>query len=161
MRWLIVLLMLAGCQTTGDIACDVETDVSRGRGVIIGPRTVLTVTHVVDKPMGLSVDGHAAHITTMQHLILDTGRADGVTVLELDDYVFPSDRIASTISNNDWRSGLFYLPARGREPWPWGLRAGDSGSPIVDINGNVVGLVRAVRGIFIAADEFPVHSSAR
>ena len=146
MRWRAVALaslVLAGCATPPTIAVDIETSARRGRGVIVGPRTVLTVCHVVSGTDEVEVDGLRARVVARHLRATDTGE-DGLAVLELEEGAFPSERIGQLAEAAG--PGVTYLPRRGECPWPWGLQPGDSGSPILDAHRRVTGLVRAVFG---------------
>ncbi len=139
----LALIALAGCSAPPSIAVDVETAARRGRGVIIGPRTVLTVCHVVQGSDEVEVDGQRARVVSKHTRTTETGE-DGVAVLELVEGTFPPERIGKLAEKVG--AGVSYLPARGERPWPWGLQPGDSGSPILDAQRRVTGLVRAVYG---------------
>lgn len=148
MRWLtlIFVMLLSGCQTYGyDFGCDVETNTAqgrgRGRGAIIGPNEVYTVYHVVEDAKDIYVEGYKAKIVSIQEP-LDNG--DGLVLLTVRGADFGSDRIVTVAPHIS--CGAIYLPRRGEEQWPWGLRPGDSGSPILDKKGQLIGLVRAVEG---------------
>jgi hypothetical protein len=136
-------LLLAGCTAPVTIAVDVETSARRGRGVIVGPRTVLTVCHVVSGSDVVEVDGLRARVVARRLRPTETGE-DGLAVLELEEGLFPAERIGQLAESAG--PGVTYLPRRGESPWPWGLQPGDSGSPILDARGRVTGLVRAVLG---------------
>jgi S1-C subfamily serine protease len=140
----VLFLSLAGCSSVApSIGCDVETADHRGRGVIVGPRTVLTVAHVVRGTDTVTVDSLPARVVSRHLRKTETGD-DGIAVLELERGEFPAARIA--VIADKVGAGVTYVPARGERPWPWGLQPGDSGSPILDSHGHVTGLVRAVYG---------------
>jgi S1-C subfamily serine protease len=150
------LLLFSGCASTvSSIACDVETPSRRGRGVIVGPKTILTVGHVVDGAEQVTVDSRPARVVARHVRATETG-PDGLVVLELITGEFPRERIATLADHPN--AGIKYLPARGEHPWPWGLEPGDSGSPILDSQGRVTGLVRAVYGRAEPLDQATVDS---
>jgi S1-C subfamily serine protease len=152
----LALVVLEGCAApVGGIACDVETPTRRGRGVIVGPKTVLTVGHVVTDAELVTVDSLRARVVSRHSRATETG-PDGIAVLELLDGEFPKERIAKIADHPN--AGVKYIPARGEQPWPWGLEPGDSGSPILDAQGRVTGLVRAVYGRAEPLDEATVVS---
>lgn len=109
----------------------------------MGPRTVLTVGHVVAGDGEIRVESHLARVVSRGTRKTETG-PDGLVVLELVEGEFQKERIAVIAEHAN--AGVRYLPARGSHPWPWGLEPGDSGSPILDAEGHVTGLVRAVYG---------------
>lgn len=155
---LLALLALAGCRAPAPgIACDVETASRRGRGVIVGPRTALTVGHVVAGTDLVTVDSRPARVVSRSTRKTETG-PDGIVVLVLVEGEFPKERIARIAERAN--AGVSYLPARGARPWPWGLEPGDSGSPILDSDGNVTGLVRAVYGRAEPLDQATVTAAA-
>jgi hypothetical protein len=139
-----VVLAATGCTSvpTG-IGVNVETATRRGRGVVIGPHTILTVCHVVSGSDDCEVDGMPARVVQRHVRSTETGE-DGIAVVELVKDSFPPERIGTLCDKVG--AGVVYLPARGETPWPWGLQPGDSGSPILDAKGHVTGLVRAVYG---------------
>jgi S1-C subfamily serine protease len=140
----LVLVVASGCSAVpAGIAVDVETPSRRGRGVIVGPRTVLTVGHVVTDADHVMIDSLPARVVSRHNRATETG-PDGVAVLELLAGEFPPERIAKIAEHPN--PGVKYIPARGEHAWPWGLEPGDSGSPILDADGRVTGLVRAVYG---------------
>jgi hypothetical protein len=136
-------VLLVGCTAAPTIAVDIETSSRRGRGVIVGPRTVLTVCHVVDGSNEVVVDGLRARVIARRRHTTETGE-DGLAIVELEEGVFPPERIGQLADKVG--TGVSYLPRRGECAWPWGLQPGDSGSPILDARGRVTGLVRAVFG---------------
>ncbi|HZV01300.1 MAG TPA: hypothetical protein VFF73_31600 [Planctomycetota bacterium] len=145
------ILVLAGCEAAPPtIAVSVDTPTRRGRGVIIGPRTVLTVCHVVSGCDEVMVEDKRARVVQRHLRGTETGD-DGIAVLELEEGEFPPSRIGQIAERVG--AGVTYLPARGECAWPWGLQPGDSGSPILDAHGRVTGLVRAVYGRAEALDK--------
>jgi hypothetical protein len=140
---LLLLLLVSGCTAPSGIGVDIETATRRGRGVIVGPKTVLTVCHVVTGQDEIEVDGRRAKVVQRNVRSTETGD-DGIAVVELLEGTFPVERIGKVTDKVG--AGVVYLPARGETPWPWGLQPGDSGSPILDAHGHVTGLVRAVYG---------------
>lgn len=140
---LLGLILVSGCTAPSGIGVDIETATRRGRGVIIGPTTILTVCHVVTGTEEVEVDGRRARVVNRRVRSTETGD-DGIAVLELLEGSFPADRIGKLTDKVG--AGVVYLPSRGETAWPWGLQPGDSGSPILDAHGHVTGLVRAVYG---------------
>ena len=124
-----LILALAGCATPSGIGVDIETATRRGRGVIIGPQTVLTVCHVVTGTEEVEVEGKRARVVRRNVRATETGD-DGIAVLELLEGTFPPERIGKLTDKVG--AGVVYLPSRGETAWPWGLQPGDSGSPILD-----------------------------
>src|SRR5262249_20870310 len=122
MKRLVALAALAlavGCTAPPvGIGVNVETASRRGRGVIIGPHTVLTVCHVVQGSDEVEVDGMKAHVVSRHNRSTETGE-DGIAVVELDKGEFPPERIGTVTEKVG--AGVSYLPARGETPWPWGL----------------------------------------
>ncbi len=138
-----LLLLAPGCATPIGIGVDIETATRRGRGVIVGARTVLTVCHVVTGSDEVEVDGLRARVVKRNVRATETGD-DGIAIVELIEGTFPPERIGKLTEKVG--AGVVYLPSRGETAWPWGLQPGDSGSPILDAHGHVTGLVRAVYG---------------
>jgi len=151
--WLLIIFLgLSGCLNSNrigdleyiDSGVTVETCDTTGRGVIIGPDEVLTIGHVIKKHTGCSVDGKPARVVKwiVDHQT-ETGE-DGLVLLKTQDKIFGPERIAKI--SKRVTQGYIYLSQRGVELWPCGLRPGDSGSPILNDKGEVIGLVRAVYG---------------
>jgi hypothetical protein len=165
---LLFALVLSGCAVR---TCSVSVDSpeASGRGVIVGPKQVCTVAHVVLKHCGpvwdpwpiVNVEGHAAKTVAWNYSVFNAYGPDGIVLLELvDNYTFDENRIA-TLAPKDGGPGVTYLSPRGPEPWAWGIRPGDSGSPVLDAEGRVIGLVRAFAGYDIRLREGMVPEAGK
>ena len=107
-----------------------------GRGAIVGPRKVLTVQHVVGSATSVDV---AVGYTWATARVVRTIPAFPEPLVELElsaDDAVDADRVLSTSSGR----AAWVLCADGARAWGQTLRPGDSGSPVVDASGAVVGL---------------------
>ena len=117
----------------------------KGRGVVVGTDKVLTVSHVV---------GDATEVTVVTNDFGCTAKAKVTRRIrsEPEDLVelsvtrehgafsftgFDSDRIARLGAGDP----AFTITATGLHGWARGLKPGDSGSPVIDGQGTVVGLL--------------------
>lgn len=119
-------------------AVTVTADYSRGRGLVVGPRTVLTVAHVVGAADSIEVTVSTFEVARARIVARIPADPEDVLVLELDGFDgFPAERVrAAGAGAPAWILGQ-HGPRAIRSP----LAHGDSGSPIVDAQGLAVGLV--------------------
>jgi hypothetical protein len=148
------LVLFAGCASPESISCDVNADRRHGRGVIISPTCALTVDHVYWDTDFVTINGKwRAKVRQRSKHAAEPGSTetgfDGLVLVQIEDGQppFPADRVAVMAPTNALAErAVYYVSQRGLCRWPFGIMPGDSGSPILDANGRVVGLVRAVRG---------------
>jgi hypothetical protein len=113
------------------------------RGVVVGPKLVLTLRHCIDGVF----DGGKIYIRLGRTLIAATvvneirGRWDNVVLLEVD-RCFDWYRHDWFIIDHKARPLIVYLRHNGKKKWDSAKAfPGDSGSPVVDSKGRLVGLV--------------------
>jgi S1-C subfamily serine protease len=126
-----------------------------GRGVITGAHTVLTVAHVVGNDGEVEV-GVGAFWTKARVVRRVSASPEDLVEIEVAAEKpglfafagFEPERQAELATGEP----AFVLAASGIHVWADGLRAGDSGSPVIDRDGKVVGLLvgrtPAGRGVF-------------
>ena len=109
---------------------------SNGRGVVVGPRRVLTVAHVVGEAAEVDV---ATGYTWSSARVVRRHAAwpEPLVELELARDAFGPDEV---LAPGAGASPAWVLAADGPRPWSAPLRPGDSGSPVVDPRGLLVGL---------------------
>lgn len=118
----------------------------RGRGVIVGKTTVLTVAHVVGGKTEVEVATSGLRWTRAHVVKRIAATPEDVIQLELETSegtlsfaCFDEDRIAKTGEG----APSFVVTATGARGWEHAnaLRPGDSGSPVLSNEGAVVGLL--------------------
>jgi S1-C subfamily serine protease len=134
----------------------------QGRAAVISPRHVITVAHVVRGASALirtTAQGGWVEAKVVRRI---PAQPEALVVLELpvDGGVFGALLGFSGFSAGDCYAPTQGVPAqvvtaRGLRPWkPGVLVPGDSGSPVLDAFGQLVGLVTGRRG----AAALPVHT---
>lgn len=119
-----------------DGAVSVHGSGGPGRGVIVGPRKLLTVQHVVGGASSVEV-GLGYLWATARVVRAIPSFPEPLVELELDaDDAVDADRVLSMRAGR----AAWVLCADGARAWGQTLRPGDSGSPVVDASGAVVGL---------------------
>lgn len=108
-----------------------------GRGALVGRRKLLTVQHVVGDASSVEV-GLGYLWATARVVRTIPAWPEALVELELSagDAV-EEDRVLETRSGK----AAWVLCADGPRAWGQALRSGDSGSPVIDATGAVVGLV--------------------
>lgn len=127
----------AGSTVERDGAVSVYGAGGPGRGAIVGPRRLLTVQHVVGGASSVEV-GLGYLWATARVVRTIPSWPEALVELELapDDEV-DADRILPTASAG---RAAWVLCADGPRAWGRTLRPGDSGSPVVDASGAMLGL---------------------
>lgn len=171
---LLVLVLLAGCASAperversivkldGPASAALEggakvvAGARCGRGAIVGPRHVLTVAHVVGDAREVSVSTGGPFDVAARVVEWRPSWPEPLVLLELDvaedgsfGELLGMGRIAPArvLAKGAGRAAVIVTP-RGPVPCAPGARLvpGDSGSPVLDANGRLVGLLHGIEG---------------
>jgi len=182
----LILALSTGCATleragvlysgaTHPAVVKIECEGARGRGAAIGPREVLTVSHVVGANEEVWVQVSALGLTKARVVRRIPARPEPLVVLELEPAggvfaqlvgfaEFPRERRFVPSQSGD---PVLVLAQRGPTPWTYdALQKGDSGSPVLDDAGRLVGLVHgrlqgAPIAVYLPADALASLSGPR
>jgi S1-C subfamily serine protease len=117
----------------------------RGRGAIVGPRTVLTVFHVVGDETTVEVG--ASSLSWARARVVDRipSSPEPLVVLEVEISAgflgFEGFAAERTFEKAPGGHAAWVLASTGTHAWARGIRPGDSGSPVIDARGGLVGLL--------------------
>jgi S1-C subfamily serine protease len=117
----------------------------KGRGAIVGPRTVLTVSHVVGDETTVEVG--ASSLAWVRARVVDRipSSPEPIVVLELETSTgflgFEGFEAERTFEKTPGGNAAWVLASTGTHAWARGIRPGDSGSPVIDARGGLVGLL--------------------
>jgi len=115
----------------------ITTGHGRGRGAITGLRTVLTVEHVVGASSEVEVATSSFGWTRARVVRKIAAAPESIVELELDGEAFDASRVAEPGEG----TAAWIVAARGPIAWGAAVRQGDSGSPVMDSTGRLVGLI--------------------
>jgi hypothetical protein len=126
-----------GCAVT------VTAGIHRGRGLVAGAHTILTVAHVIERADEIEVGTSALASTAARITERFPADPEDVVLLELETEGrfgfegFPATRILAMGEGPP----AWVLTRRGPRPFASALEPGDSGSPVLDASGLPVALV--------------------
>lgn len=159
MRALVLaLVLLAGCSVSPrSVGVQAELGGPTGRGAVVGPTQVLTVAHVVGNRNEVWVATSRRNRVWVRARVSRRYRAvpEDVVLLELEVsdgffgelFGFTGFSSADAFPTRRGQAPTAVLTRRGLLAWePCTLLPGDSGSPVLDSRGDLVGLVVGRRG---------------
>ncbi|HBP19140.1 MAG TPA: hypothetical protein DEA08_15300 [Planctomycetes bacterium] len=143
---LILLASTSGCAFLEGLQRDpsvaVRAQGKRGRGAILGPNRVMTVQHVVGSARRVRV-GAGLEWTEARVVRRFPCAPEALVELELEQSTLGFSGFAAARCAQLGQGGPAWIHTpRGRMPWGSAeLRRGDSGSPVFDAQGGLVGLL--------------------
>lgn len=145
-----------------EVRATLDPGARAGRGAVVGDRHVLTVEHVLQgqERVFVATTGDGGWVAA-RVVRRERGDPEALVLLELDvdegayGLLLGFDGFeAESVLSTGGGSPATILTGRGRLPWAPGVLApGDSGSPVLDATGALVGIVsgrRGAAGVYVA-----------